>query len=239
MNTNGVFMTFIHSILRLVGIVPAERKPPAPNSLPMPPRWMVEECSREFGQLKVFDALPFADPPTKDNMVTRPSEVNPVKPYGVKGEDAPAYWSQGILWTILATADQTGGSYSLMEELCSVNSGPPPHTHEQNEVLYIIEGEVTLIAGSLTITAKAGSLAYIPAHCVHSFRVDADKTRLLNFYLPGGFEKVITEFGVSTKSRRLPPADLKGSGTPEQIKALFQRIGMSPVALPDVLRKPQ
>jgi hypothetical protein len=40
-----------------------------------------------------------------------------------------------------------------------------------------------------------------------------------------------------TKSRTLPPADLKGSGTPEQMKALFQRVGMNPVA--DVLRKPQ
>jgi hypothetical protein len=67
----------------------------------------------------------------------------------------------------------------------------------------------------------------------------SDKTRLLNFYLPDGFEKVITEFGVPATSRTLPPADLKGSGTPEQMKALFQRIGKSPVALPDVLRKPQ
>lgn len=226
-------------LLMSIATPAAERKPPVPKSLPMPPRWMVEECSREFGQITVLDALPFADPPTKHNMATRPSEVNPVKPYGVKSEDAPAYWSQGILWTILATADQTGGSYSLMEEVCSVHSGPPPHTHEQDEVPYIIEGEVTLIAGSLTITAKAGSLAYIPAHCVHSFRVDADETRLLNYYLPGGFEKVITEFGVPAKSRALPPADLKQSGTPEQMQALFQRIGMNPVALPDVLRKPQ
>jgi hypothetical protein len=61
-------------------------------------------------------------------MATRPSEVNPVKT-----EDAPAYWSQGILWTILATADQTGGSYSLMEEICSLNSGPQPHTHERDD----------------------------------------------------------------------------------------------------------
>jgi hypothetical protein len=41
------------------------------------------------------------------------------------------------------------------------------------------------------------------------------------------------------RSRTLLRAELKGSGTPEQTKAHFQRIGMSPVALPDVLRKPQ
>ena len=49
----------------------AERKPPAPGSVPMPPRWMVEECSREFGQIP-GPSLPFADPPTKENMVTKP-----------------------------------------------------------------------------------------------------------------------------------------------------------------------
>jgi hypothetical protein len=39
-------------------------------------------------------------------------------------------------------------------------------------------------------------------------RAVSDKTRLLNFYLPGGFEKVITEFGVPATSRTLPTADL-------------------------------
>jgi quercetin dioxygenase-like cupin family protein len=225
-------------LLMSIATPAAERKPPLPNSLPLPPRWMVEECSREFGQIPVL-GLPFADPPTKDNMATKPSKVNPIKPYGVEVENAPAYWSQGILWTILASAEQTGGSYSLMEELCSLNSGPPPHSHEQDEILYIIEGEVTLIAGSETTTAKAGALAYIPGHCVHSFRVDADKTRLLNFYLPGGFERAITEFGVPAETRTLPSADVDGCATPEQRKALFQRIGMNVIALPDILREPR
>jgi hypothetical protein len=120
----------------------AERKPPAPGSVPMPPRWMVEECSREFGQIP-GTSLPFADPPSKENMLTKPSTVNPLKPYGIDVNDAPAYWSQGILWTILATAEQTGGSYSLVEELCPKHSGPPPHTHEQDEVIYLIEGKLT------------------------------------------------------------------------------------------------
>jgi Cupin domain len=102
-------------LLMSIATPAAERKPPVPNSLPMPPRWMVEECAREFGQITVH-GLPFADPPTKENMATRPSEVNPVKPYGVEVKNAPAYWSQGILWTILPTADQTGGSYSLIED---------------------------------------------------------------------------------------------------------------------------
>jgi mannose-6-phosphate isomerase-like protein (cupin superfamily) len=49
-----------------------------------------------------------------------------------------------------------------MEELCSRNCGPPPHTQEQDEVLYIIEGEVTLIAGSETMTARRARLPIFP-----------------------------------------------------------------------------
>jgi hypothetical protein len=59
----------------------------------------------------------------------------------------------------------------------------------------------------------------------------------LNFYFPGGFEKVVTDFGVAATSRTLPPANLQQPGTPEQMQALFQRVDMSPVALPDSLRK--
>jgi quercetin dioxygenase-like cupin family protein len=152
--------------------------------------------------------------------------VNSVKPYGLEVKNAPSYWSQGILWTNLASSEQTGGSFSLMEELCSKNSGPPPHTHEQGEALYIIEGQITLIASAEKITAKAGALAYIPARCVHSFRVDTQETRILNFYFPGGFESVTTKFGVPAKSRTLPPPNLKAPGTPEQMRMLFKRVGM-------------
>jgi mannose-6-phosphate isomerase-like protein (cupin superfamily) len=100
--------------------------------------------SREFGQIGVL-GLPFADPPT---MATRRSEVNPAKPYGIGAKPTMAYWSQVILWTILATTEQTGDAYSLMEELCPLKSGPPPHTHKQDEAFYVIEGEITLIVGA-------------------------------------------------------------------------------------------
>ena len=100
----------------------------------------------------------------------------------------------------------------------------------------MVEGELTMVVGSERIIAKAGTLAYIPARCVHSFRVDSHEARLLNFYLPGGFERVITEFGVPTESRVVPPSGLKQQGSPEQMKALFLRVGMNTVALPDSLR---
>ena len=56
-----------------------------------------------------------------------------------------------------------------MEELCPKDSGPPPHTHDQDEVIYVMEGELTMILGAEKIRAKAGALEYVSAGCVHSF----------------------------------------------------------------------
>jgi cupin domain len=109
-------------------------------------------------------------------------------------------------------------------------------SHEQDEVFYIFDGEITLIAGDVRQTAKSGTLVYIPAGCVHTFRVDSETARVLNFYLPGGFPPIITEFGTPAQSRTVPPSELHESGTPEQMKALFARVGMHIVALPDMLR---
>jgi len=32
-------------------------------------------------------------------------------------DTAPSFWQQGLLWSVLASSDQTGGAYSLMEQL--------------------------------------------------------------------------------------------------------------------------
>lgn len=217
----------------------AERKLPVPDAFPLPARWLVEELSREYGQQGVL-GLPFADPPSATNMATRPNPANPRKPYGLHVAQAPAYWLQDSLWTVLASTAQTGGSYSLMEQLCPLGAGPPPHAHEQDEAIYVLEGELTLIAGPERVTAPAGSFAYIPAHCVHSFRVDSPTARLLNFYLPGGFERTITELAPPAQARTLPPAGAAPAGRDEpsaKEKALFEEVGTSWLALPDVLRQ--
>ncbi len=222
-------------IIMSLAVPAAERKAPVPGSTPMPPRWMVEETSREFGQIPGIN-LPLADPPNETNMATKPSQTNPTKPYALSREQAAGYWLQDILWTVLATAEQTGGSYSLLEQLCPKNSGPALHAHEQDEAFYVLEGEITLIAGPERFIAKAGSFIYIPAQCVHSFRVDTAEARLLNWYLPGGFERTITDFAVPAESRTLPSGHVGMRGTPEQLQALFKRVGMTSLAVPDFLR---
>ena len=44
-------------------------------------------------------------------------------------DSAPAYWWLDGLWIVLAEAKDTGGRFSMMEELMPRGSGPAPHKH--------------------------------------------------------------------------------------------------------------
>lgn len=150
--------------------------------------------------------------------------------------DAPAYWGVDILWLILASGDTTNGEYALMEQLCPENSGPPPHTHTQREMFYILEGEITFLVGDKMITAGPGSFVNVPPGTAHSFRVDTETARLLNSYTPAGFERLIIETSLPAETRTLPPKDLMGTMDREMIRRISEEVGMGWVDAPDVLR---
>ncbi|WP_216329104.1 cupin domain-containing protein [Deinococcus aestuarii] len=155
-------------------------------------------------------------------------------------QDAPAYWQVGILWAMLTTGEQTGGTYSLIWELCPRGSGPTPHFHDQDEQFYVLEGEITYLADGQELRATAGSFVLIPRGTVHSFRVDSETATLLNSYTPAGFERVITELGEPAGARTLPPPHPHPPVSPDQMEKaqqLFREVGMHLVHGPDVLRE--
>ncbi len=157
-------------------------------------------------------------------------------PFLSNREDAPAYWNVDILWIILASSEQTGGSYCLLEQFCPKNSGPPPHYHEQDEGFYLLEGEVTFQAGDEILKAQGGFSVSIPRGTVHSFRVDSEVAHILNFYTPGGFEQMIVETSQPALTRTLPPPGNVRSTSPGDFKEVFNKIGMYWVDSPDSLR---
>lgn len=163
--------------------------------------------------------------------------TTPQAAYAMNLIDAPAYWQVGILWVMLATGDQTGGHYSLMWQLCPKGSGPSPHYHDQDEQFYILDGQITYLAGDQTLVATAGTFVLVPQGMVHSFRVDSETATILNSYTPAGFEQVIIELGESAAARTLPPQDRPMIAHPERAMEVFDRVGMHLVEAPDTLRE--
>ena len=127
--------------------------------------------------------------------------------YVVATGKAPSYWMIGVLWRVIATGIQTGGTFCMLDELCSQGSGPARHAHPQDEGLYVVDGSVSFQAGGATFVAGPGSFVAVPRHTEHSFLVQ-EQANLLNFYLPAGFELFLMGGAVPAQADTLPPDGL-------------------------------
>ena len=138
----------------LIGLsVPAERNDLPPPDVPLPPRRLVEQLSRDYGQTEVL-GLPFADAPGKDNMATKPTLGARVFPFRSDVATSPSYWHANGLFTVLADGSSTDNSYCLLEQLLPKGPSAPPHLHEwADEVFYILDGEAEFLLGNRIDTA--------------------------------------------------------------------------------------
>jgi quercetin dioxygenase-like cupin family protein len=150
-------------------------------------------------------------------------------------DSAPAYWWLDDLWIVLADAKDTGGRFSMMEELLPKDSGPGPHKHTwSDETFYILHGEITVLIGDEIKTARPGDFLMVPRNTRHAFRVASETARFLNSYTPASLEACLVELATPATERVLPP---KGASpmikmTPE----LLKRYGMDMLPGPDPLR---
>ncbi len=126
----------------------------------------------------------------------------------------------GDVYRFLATGQETGGKYALMEALVPPGGGPPPHVHSREEEgFYILEGEITFQIGEQRIVAKAGTFANMPVGTPHAFKNESGKpARMLIWVAPAGFEQMFLECGTP-----LPEGTTAASPpTQEDIEKLLQ-----------------
>src|SRR5215203_2927516 len=130
-------------------------------------------------------------------------------PYALASEDAEALWFFGMLVTMKATSEQTGGEFILIEELAPRGTATPLHVHpSDDESFYVLEGEMTFfLEDGKPIPASAGSFVHIPKGYVpHAFRVDSESARFLVLTGPP-HERFIRAAAEPAQARTLPPAE--------------------------------
>jgi mannose-6-phosphate isomerase-like protein (cupin superfamily) len=91
-----------------------------------------------------------------------------------------------------ADENETDNKYSVSEWwLQPLSDGPGAHAHEENdEVFYVLEGTISFLVGDAWVEASKGAFLRIPATVTHDFRNQTNKKAgLLNFFIPGGFER--------------------------------------------------
>jgi quercetin dioxygenase-like cupin family protein len=111
-------------------------------------------------------------------------------------ESAELRWMGETSTYFLATGQETGEAFTLVDERAKRGESVPLHRHtEDMESFYVLEGEITLyLGGQPGVRAGAGSFAHVPGGTVHGFRVESESARylILTTARHGEFYRAIT-----------------------------------------------
>jgi quercetin dioxygenase-like cupin family protein len=101
------------------------------------------------------------------------------------------FWMLDLPGRAKATAEQTGGVFSLVEAVCPPGYASPLHIHYlEDEAAYVLEGRITFFTGRRQVEAVAGSYVFQPRGIAHGFRVACDApARILCFTVPAGADQ--------------------------------------------------
>jgi quercetin dioxygenase-like cupin family protein len=93
--------------------------------------------------------------------------------------------------TILVSAEESGGSMSMIETLSPPGSGPTYHSHSrEDETFYVVSGTAEIQLENQVFQCNAGDHIFGPRNIFHTYRnVGQDLLKLVIVYSPGGFEQ--------------------------------------------------
>lgn len=94
------------------------------------------------------------------------------------------------------SARETEGRLFQMHSAEPRGAAPPVHTHQGNETLYIIRGELTIFLGDERVEAGPGDFVAVPKGAEHTWLVRSEDAELLVTLAPAGLEGFFAEFGI-------------------------------------------
>ena len=146
-------------------------------------------------------------------------------PVGVPPGGGRSVWLVGDLIEVKLSSGNTGGAYSVVEETTPPGGGPPPHSHRnEDEALYVLEGEVEFLLGEDSIPAGAGTCVHAPRGVMHAWRnVGPSPSRMLGVITTGGLERFFLEAGEPAADGTSPPP---GPPDIEKVMAAAARYGV-------------
>lgn len=110
------------------------------------------------------------------------------------GEGETLFQASGEFWIWKATGETTNGQYDLAELITLPHSGPPEHTHWQDELFYFLEGTYRMKLEEDIFTVSEGAFVRVPAGQRHTWRnIGTTAGKVLLIYIPGGIKGMIEE----------------------------------------------
>lgn len=114
--------------------------------------------------------------------------------------------------------EETDGVVSIIEQSFEPGLLLPPHVHQNDVWLYILDGEMCARVGDEVVEAPAGSWVLKPRRVPHTmWNAGSEPARLIEVYTPGGFELFFKDFGERVSQGPVGLDELNVLGAPHGI----------------------
>jgi quercetin dioxygenase-like cupin family protein len=133
----------------------------------------------------------------------------------------------GDINTILASKEDTGGTYSFIEAKVFAGGGPIPHIQtREHEGFYVVEGQIIFNVDGQRIEAKPGTFVNIPPDVLHSFKNETNENAKMIIVLsPAGLEQFFVEAGLEVSNNSVKPPPLTDEEK-QKLVSLASKYGM-------------
>jgi quercetin dioxygenase-like cupin family protein len=102
------------------------------------------------------------------------------------GEGEQRWFFGGGIHTWKVLAEQTNGELSIFEDEMERGKNTPLHSHPDNdEIVYVLEGEIVAYANGEPRTVGPGGIVVNPRGVPHAFTVVSERARMLVITTPG------------------------------------------------------
>ncbi|HSR85375.1 MAG TPA: cupin domain-containing protein [Streptosporangiaceae bacterium] len=117
--------------------------------------------------------------------------------FALEPGDGPAFLFHGAAVVIKAGGEQTLGQLAVMESTYPAGLSVPEHVHAgEDEMFYVLAGELSVFCEQDRWTAAAGSFVFVPRDRKHGFTVTSEEpARALIITGPAQLDRQIAEHG--------------------------------------------
>jgi mannose-6-phosphate isomerase-like protein (cupin superfamily) len=168
------------------------------------------------------------------------SEIISLKPFKHAPSTDISKWYKGILSTLLATGDDTGGAFDLVLSHMRSRTEPPPHVHtREHEFMYVLDGSLDVYVGNEVFQIGPGECEFLPLGRPHAFLIRSPEIRMLVFFTPDEFTKSFAPMATPAEKMEIPSDSVTyATADLEETMKIFLKHGvrfLSPAEIADAM----
>jgi quercetin dioxygenase-like cupin family protein len=124
----------------------------------------------------------------------------------LEAQEGRALWHLGALLVFKALGAETNEQFWALEGLADQHMAVPLHAHShEDEIWYVLEGEIAFTVGEETRIGGPGTFVYIPRNVPHTFQIRSATARWFGIGTPAGLDQWFFETGEPAQAMTLPP----------------------------------